>query len=157
MVWVHQTELFERAAGSATTRPPYEGVLDWYPDFKPLPHSSLKPASAGAAPFQRSISTFYYKVVAETFPRARRATRCRRGKSLRHAVQLASSSSARVICSDQTRLRAAQKVDALVASPGLGARSIDGLNDTLSTRNAVKSSSYTRRGSAPTSPTTLGR
>lgn len=37
LVWVHQTELFE-TAGDATNagRPPYEAVLDWYPDVSHL-------------------------------------------------------------------------------------------------------------------------
>lgn len=38
LAWVHQTELFETAPGSsASGKPPYEGVLDWYPDVSSPP------------------------------------------------------------------------------------------------------------------------
>lgn len=36
LVWVHQKELFE-AATNAQGKPPYLGVLDWYPDVSPCP------------------------------------------------------------------------------------------------------------------------
>lgn len=36
LVWVHQTELFEKASGAKSKKPPYEGVLDWYPDVSRL-------------------------------------------------------------------------------------------------------------------------
>ncbi|TKY84973.1 hypothetical protein EX895_006053 [Sporisorium graminicola] len=133
LVWVHQTELFETAPGSASTaRPPYKGVLDWYPDFKPLPSSSLTSGIGWGCTFSTiDVNVpIYHGWLLRRFLELGGRVVVAEASSLRQAVQLASARlSTTAICSVPEAWTLVRKVDVLVASPGLGARFIEGLND----------------------------
>ncbi|EST06249.1 FAD dependent oxidoreductase [Kalmanozyma brasiliensis GHG001] len=133
LVWVHQTELYEKADGpQIAARPPYEGVLDWYPDFKPLPQFSLKGGLSHGCTFSTiDINVpVYHRWLLHCFLELGGRLVVAEAKSLRQAVQLATSpASSQVVCKDIATWRQAGKVDALVASPGLGARFIEGIKD----------------------------
>ncbi|SPO21723.1 uncharacterized protein UTRI_01207_B [Ustilago trichophora] len=135
LVWVHQTELFETSGNSAApTRPPYEGVLDWYPDFKPIPSSSLSQGIGWGCTFSTlDINVpVYHRWLLHRFLSLSGRLVISEAASLRSAIHLASSpsSGANVICHDTRNWASVgSKVDVLVASPGLGARFIDGIND----------------------------
>ncbi|CBQ70556.1 related to D-amino acid oxidase [Sporisorium reilianum SRZ2] len=133
LVWVHQTELFESATSpQSTATPPYKGILDWYPDFKPLPSSSLAKGIGWGCTFSTiDINVpVYHAWLLRRFLELGGRLVVAEASSLRHTIQLASSpSSPSTICSHPHTWTTVRKVDVLVASPGLGARSIGGLND----------------------------
>ncbi|KAJ9477572.1 DAO domain-containing protein [Pseudozyma hubeiensis] len=132
LVWVHQTELFEKASGEGSKRPPYEGVLDWYPDFKAIPSSSLASGHGWGCTFSTiDINVpLYHKWLLQRFLDLGGRLVIADVNSLREAIQLASKPpSHRTICKHPSVWVSAGKVDVLVASPGLGARSIHGLTD----------------------------
>ncbi|SPO43462.1 related to D-amino acid oxidase [Moesziomyces antarcticus] len=157
LVWVHQTELFERRDPSQSTRPPYQGVLDWYPDvsshhfemameaihkeradnplslqFKELPPASLAPRFGWGCTFSTiDINVpVYLDWLLERFLQLGGRVVVSKANSLQHAVRIAASSTgSRAVCRDTSTWTSVPPVDALVVSPGLGARSIVGIED----------------------------
>ncbi|CDU24429.1 related to D-amino acid oxidase [Sporisorium scitamineum] len=133
LVWVHQTELFETAASPLpTASPPYKEILDWYPDFKPLPSSSLASGIGWGCTFSTiDINVpVYHAWMLHRFLDLDGRLIVSEAKSLQQAIQIASSPSSSTICKHPTNWTSPQKPDVLVASPGLGARFIDGIKDT---------------------------
>ncbi|KAJ1033406.1 hypothetical protein NDA13_001397 [Ustilago tritici] len=133
LVWVHQTELFETASSSqAFPRSPYEGVLAWYPDFKPLPSSSLTDGIGHGCTFSTidiNVPVYHRWLLRRVIDLGGRLI-VAEAKSLRQAVSIASSSTATtMLCKNPSQWRNVGKVGVLVASPGLGARTIGGLED----------------------------
>ncbi|SNX82540.1 related to D-amino acid oxidase [Melanopsichium pennsylvanicum] len=134
LVWVHQTELFETAGGSSSTlKAPYEGVLNWYPDFKRIPASKLKPSIGHGCTFSTiNINVpLYHSWLVRHFIELGGRLVVAEAKSLSEAIQLATCppSTASIICRYSSHWTNIRNVDILVASPGLGARTIQGIND----------------------------
>ncbi|PWZ03146.1 hypothetical protein BCV70DRAFT_214612 [Testicularia cyperi] len=133
LVWVHQTELFEGHGKNGKEQ--YEGVLDWYPDFQATPKSALPNGIVAGCTFSTldiNVPVYHGWLLRRMLELGGRVS-IGEARSLADAISTAtcgsSSAGGRVLSLAPSKWQAAGKVDALIVSPGLGARKIIGVED----------------------------
>ncbi|SPO39807.1 related to D-amino acid oxidase [Pseudozyma flocculosa] len=128
LVWVHQTEYFEALKPDGSH--PALGVLDWYPDFKVMPQAALPPGIAAGCTFSTldiNVPVYHSWLLLRFLELGGRLVH-RSVSSVAEAIRLASSPDVRATFQPSFSGYFGP-VDLLILSPGLGARTLKGLED----------------------------